>query len=113
MNRNRKILEDVLNGKSFTEAAKEHDIHAVTARSAFLRELKRTAPSIYDEGKEACCSGAYQTPALSWLRKNKQRILSLPEKTEEVTHKSHGKTKINNAIRMLERLGYAVTHNTE
>jgi len=111
MNRNRKILEDVLSGKSFKDVAAEHEIGQVTARAAFLRELRRTVPEIYDEGTKAGYSGAYATPALSWCRENKDRILAAPEKPIAVTHKGPGRTKINNAIRMLEALGYTVTHN--
>lgn len=99
MNRNRKILEDVLSGKSFKDVAAEHEIGQVTARAAFLRELRRTVPEIYDEGTKAGYSGAYATPALSWCRENKDRILAAPEKPIAV------------AIRMLEALGYTVTHN--
>ena len=113
MNRNRKILVDVLNGKSFKDVAVEHEINQVTARAAFLRELRRTTPEIYDEGTKAGYSGAYATPSLSWCRKNKDRILAAEEKPRAVTHKGPGRTKINNAIRMLEALGYTVTHNAE
>lgn len=113
MKRNRKILEDVLNGKSFKDVAAEHEINPVTARSAFLSELRRTSPEIYDEGTKAGCSGAYATPALSWCRKNKDRILSAEQKPPAVRHESQTRKKINAAIRMLEALGYTVTENSK
>ena len=75
MTRNRKILEAVLNGLSFKKAGEAFGVNQVTARTAFLREVRKTVPAIWDEGKAAGVSGTYATPALRWLRENKASIL--------------------------------------
>ena len=105
--RNRKILEDVLEGKAFVDVAMELGIHPVTVRTAFLREVRKLAPDLWEEGRAAGYHGTYRTPSVDWLRENKGRIFVAPA----LRAKNTLDAGIAAAIVLLETCGYTVTPN--
>lgn len=74
--RTRKIIREILNGKTFTLAGKERGLHYVTIRTIFMKGILRIAPDLWEEGKAAQWCGAYATPSVVWLRVHKDRVFA-------------------------------------
>lgn len=75
--RNLEILRAALNGDHFVDLAKRHRISAPRIREIIMKQFKRLAPDMYKEGLAAGDNGCYATPSIFWMRRNKDRLLSV------------------------------------
>lgn len=104
--RNQEIFEDILSGKSFKETAAKHAISSPNARRIFLRALMTGAPDLYEEGRNAGCSGAYATPALRWCIENKERIVYAILSSKK--RKQDFEERVKSLVHALEEMGFDV-----
>lgn len=108
--RNRKIVERVLEGEEFKSVAATLNLSPVTVRTIFHSECRKLDPELYEKGKNAIvpgssCSGA--TPSVIWMRQKRIDFLNAPA----LRAKKKLEAEVSAAIALIEACGYTVTPN--
>lgn len=100
--RNANIFETIINGGVVAHVAKEAGIVPESVRRIFLRECLKRAPDAYAEGVNVCNG---RDPSIAWIKANAERFKS------ERAQIGQAEVETQQAIRMLEARGFAVTGN--